>query len=64
MPVTQVTAPTELQPNHVYVIAPDANLITEDGHVQPAERSRTKGPSTAIDVFFLALADAHGERAP
>nr|WP_292444497.1 CheR family methyltransferase [Methylibium sp.] len=54
---------TALERDHVYVIAPGVNLVTDDGHVQPAVPSGRRRPSTAIDVFFRALADVHLERA-
>ena len=63
LPVRQVTARTPIEVDHVYVIAPGANLITDDGHVQPAPDSEPRRPSVAIDVFFRALADVHRERA-
>ena len=63
MTVKQVVQRTELERDHVYVIAPGDNLITEDGHVQPAAPPDKRRPSTAIDVFFRALALAHRERA-
>ena len=63
MRVQQVIERTELEADHVYVIAPGENLVTEDGHVQPAPAVGSRRPSTAIDVFFRALADAHRERA-
>lgn len=63
MSVVQVTQKTKLERGHVYVIAPGVNLVTEDGHVQPADVGGRRRPSTAIDVFFRALADVHGETA-
>jgi two-component system CheB/CheR fusion protein len=64
MPVVQVVRKSELERDHVYVIAPGVNLVTDDGHVQPAaDDGFQRRPSTAIDVFFRALAEAHRERA-
>ncbi|MDM0010570.1 CheR family methyltransferase [Variovorax sp. J22G73] len=60
--VSQVTERTLLKPGHVYVIAPGTNLITDDGHVQPAEKSN-KRPSAVIDLFFRTLGEVHRERA-
>lgn len=60
--VSQVTERTPLQAGHVYVIAPGMDLITEDGHVQPATAA-TKRPSSVIDLFFRSLAQVHRERA-
>lgn len=63
MPVQQVVRRTELERNRVYVIAPGDNLVTDDGAVQPAKTTPKRRPSTAIDVFFRALAAVHRERA-
>lgn len=60
--VSQVRGRTPLRAGHVYVIAPGMNLITEDGHVQPAE-GKPKRPSAVIDLFFRSLARAHRDRA-
>lgn len=63
MPVRQVTQTVPVEPDHVYVIAPALQLSMDDGQlvVQPLERPR--GRHVAIDVFFRALARAHGQRA-
>ena len=60
--VTQVRNKTALQAGHVYVIAPGMNLITQDGHIQPAQASG-KRPSLVIDLFFRTLAEIYRERA-
>jgi two-component system, chemotaxis family, CheB/CheR fusion protein len=60
--VVQVKSRMLLEAGHVYVIAPGMNLITEDGHVQPA-RGNPKRPSTVIDLFFRSLAKVHCRRA-
>lgn len=60
--VSQVTTRTLLQSGHVYVIAPGTNLVTADGHVQPASVP-TKRPSAVIDLFFRTLAEVYGARA-
>lgn len=60
--VSQVRSRTLLEEGHVYVVAPGMNLITDDGHVQPAEQP-AKRPSTVIDLFFRSLAVVHGQNA-
>ena len=60
--VSQVTSRTLLQAGHVYVIAPGTNLVTADGHVQPASVP-SKRPSAVIDLFFRTLAEVYGARA-
>ena len=63
LPVRQVTARMPIQVGHVYVISPGINLVTDDGHVQPASEGEPRRPSVAIDVFFRALAEVHREQA-
>jgi two-component system CheB/CheR fusion protein len=60
--VTQVVSRTALQAGHVYVLAPGMNLVTDDGHVQPAHAG-TQRPSFVIDRFFRSLAEVHRDRA-
>jgi two-component system, chemotaxis family, CheB/CheR fusion protein len=60
--VSQVTKRTRLKAGHLYVIAPGTNLITDDGHVQPAE-APGKRPSAVIDLFFRSLGEVHRENA-
>jgi two-component system CheB/CheR fusion protein len=63
MPVTQVTRPVALNPNHVYVIPPRSTLRMVDGILSVEEARRPRGPQVAIDLFFRTLADVHGEQA-
>src|SRR5215469_3712379 len=61
LPVTQVTEPVKVQPNHVYVIPPLKYLIMSDGMIRLTEPERTHGHPTSIDLFFRTLADAYGK---
>ena len=63
MPVLQVTSRVEIEPNHVYVIAPDQQLSMSDSHLTVTHVQRPRGPQVSIDVFFRTLAEAHRERA-
>jgi two-component system CheB/CheR fusion protein len=63
MPVLQVTSRVPIQPDHIYVIAPNQQLSMDDGHLDVTELERPPGSHTAIDVFFRTLAEAHRERA-
>jgi two-component system CheB/CheR fusion protein len=63
MPVLQVTSRVPVQPDHIYVIAPNQQLSMDDGHLDVTELERPPGTHTAIDVFFRTLAEAHRERA-
>ena len=63
MPVAAVSGPTPIEPDHVYVIPPNKHLSMNDGYLRLEEFDRPFGPRTAIDIFFRALAAAHGEKA-
>jgi two-component system CheB/CheR fusion protein len=63
MPVIQVAEPVRIEPEHVYVIAPNQQLSMENGSLGVSELKRTAGQHVAIDVFFRTLAAAHRERA-
>jgi two-component system CheB/CheR fusion protein len=64
MPVQQVQDGMAVQPNHVYVIPPNARLQIQRGSLRltsPIEN--TRGVRTPIDEFFRSLAEDHGELA-
>jgi two-component system CheB/CheR fusion protein len=63
MPVVQVTEPTPLRKNHVYVISPRKGLSMNDGYLRVVQLDRPQGKHVAIDFFFRALAEVHRERA-
>lgn len=63
MPVAQVTGTVAIEPDHVYVIPPNHDLVMNDSALQIVPATRTKGVRTAIDKFFRALAEVHRERA-
>jgi two-component system CheB/CheR fusion protein len=59
MPVTQVTSTTEIEKNHVYVIAPGKQLWLSEGYLRVGEREKHSHATVTIDEFFRTLADAH-----
>jgi two-component system CheB/CheR fusion protein len=61
IPVTQVTEPVKVEPNHVYVIPPLKYLVMADGMIRLTDPQRSRGAHTSIDLFFRTLADAHGK---
>ena len=63
MPVMQVNAPTDVQANHVYVIAPSHDLSMNDGQLVLSDPVRVRGVHHAIDLFFRTLAEVHQHRA-
>ncbi len=63
MPVTQVSAPAKVRPNHVYVIPPNHQLTFERGLLRLVPPQQPPGRRLAIDLFFRTLAQAYGQRA-
>ena len=61
--VSQVTSSVAIEANRVYVIAPGANLLMNDGHLVMSATVLRPGPAVAIDVFFRTLAQVHKSRA-
>src|SRR5215472_11044759 len=63
MPVAQVGDhdKAKLQPDHVYVIAPDRKLEITDTAVGAARFDQVRGQRAAIDLFFRSLATARGD---
>ena len=63
MPVCQVVRTTALEPNHVYVIPPNANLSSIDTHLRLSELEARRIKRAPIDHFLRTLAQTHGETA-
>ena len=63
MPVIQVTTPTRIEKNRVYLISPSNNLSMEDGHLYFTHVGHLPGRPVTIDLFFRSLTEAHGARA-
>ncbi|WP_322057351.1 CheR family methyltransferase [Paraburkholderia sp. J63] len=63
MPVLQVTQPTAIEPDHVYLIAPSRGLTMVDDYLRVEQNRPGEGRRAAIDLFFRTLAEAHRERA-
>ncbi|HEX7836746.1 MAG TPA: chemotaxis protein CheB, partial [Kofleriaceae bacterium] len=62
MPVRPAEDQARAQPNHVYIIPPNAVLTLERGVLRVA-RSEEAGLRTPIDAFFRSLGRDQGERA-
>lgn len=63
MPVLQVTSKVQIEPGHVYVIAPNQHMSMVDGLLLVDPLDRPRGKHIAIDMFFRTLAEVHRERA-
>jgi len=60
MPVLQATTTQPIQVDHVYVVSPNKSLQIADGMLQVADFARPEERRAPVDLFFRALADAHG----
>lgn len=60
--VREVAGNQPVEPNHIYVIPPNANLSMEGGVLKLGPRQRA-GPHRSIDSFFESLAQDQRERA-
>ncbi|MBI4752369.1 MAG: PAS domain-containing protein [Acidobacteria bacterium] len=63
MPVREVEQELPIQPNHVYVIPPNASLTISDGKLVITERLPEQGISLPINTFFESLAHEYKELA-
>jgi two-component system, chemotaxis family, CheB/CheR fusion protein len=61
MSVEQVRDNTEVVPNRVYIIPPNATLTIKDGVLQVAPPAEPRGRRMPIDSLFLSLAEDQGE---
>ena len=62
-PVQQVTENTLLEPNHVYVIPPNANLSAIDTHLRLSRLEESRRGRAPIDHFFRTLAETYHDHA-
>lgn len=63
MKVRQVTKSVQVEPNHVYVIPPEKNLVMMDGHINLAKREAEISKQVPVDLFFRTLASSYQQRA-
>jgi two-component system CheB/CheR fusion protein len=63
MPVVQIENSVKVEPEHVYVIAPDQELTIREGVVRSNKPSAPRGHRHPVDSFFPSLAEDQGERA-
>jgi two-component system CheB/CheR fusion protein len=54
MPVVQIENSIKVDPNHVYVIAPDQELTIKDGIVRTNKPTAPRGHRHPVDSFFRA----------
>jgi two-component system CheB/CheR fusion protein len=63
MPVRQVTGPTPVLADNVYLIPPSSGLAMTDGYLRLVDLPRSDGHPASVDLLFRTMAEAHGERA-
>jgi len=61
MPVRQVDDTPQLEPNCVYVIAPDRELVIDGDMIHSRPFSEPRGQRAPIDMFFRSVAAARGD---
>ncbi|HEX9841011.1 MAG TPA: CheR family methyltransferase, partial [Anaerolineales bacterium] len=59
MRVSQVDRRVSIEPDHVYVIPPNHNIVVSDTHLEIEEFAMPRRPRAPIDGFFRSLAKAH-----
>jgi two-component system CheB/CheR fusion protein len=62
IPVQQITETTLLEPNHAYIIPPNANLSAIDTHLRLTQLEKDRRERAPIDHFFRTLANTHDGR--
>ena len=63
MPVVQIEQSIAVEPDHVYVIAPDRELSIKEGVLHSDKPQAPRGQRHPVDSFFRSLAEDQGERA-
>ena len=63
MSVAEVRQGMQVQPNHMYVIPPNADITVANGVLQLIRREAPAGRHMPIDHFFRSLAEDQGGRA-
>ena len=57
MPVSEVREGEVVEPNHVYVIPPNVNMVLSKGTLRLLERAEATRQHRPIDIFFRSLAE-------
>ncbi len=63
MPVSEVVDGVMVEPNHVYIIAPNTKMILAQGMLRLAPRQKVEGKYMPGDAFFTSLAAEQGSKA-
>ncbi|WP_414574192.1 chemotaxis protein CheB [Nostoc sp. CCY 9925] len=63
MPVYEVQDGMVVEPNHVYVIPPNAKMTISQGALKLSPRGKILGHFMTVDAFFISLAEERGSQA-
>lgn len=63
MPTVQAENNVRVQPNHIYVIPPNRDMVYGDRLLQLSPRTEVRGEHRSIDRFLRSLAEAQADRA-
>ncbi|MDZ7963241.1 MAG: chemotaxis protein CheB [Aulosira sp. DedQUE10] len=63
MPVKEVEDGMVVEPNHVYVIPPNAKMTISQGVLKLTPRDKIRGQFMSVDAFFISLAEERGNKA-
>jgi len=63
MSVVEVQDGMVVEPNHVYVIPPNAMMTISQGVLKLSPRQKTRGQAMTVDTFFISLAEDRGSKA-
>jgi two-component system CheB/CheR fusion protein len=63
MPVSEVVDGVMVEPNHVYIIAPNTKMVIAQGMLRLAAREKVGGKYMPGDAFFTSLAAEQGYKA-
>jgi two-component system CheB/CheR fusion protein len=61
MQVSQVISKVDVEPDHVYVIPPNHDILMADHKLDVQEFDEPRGVRSPVDHFFRSLANAHHE---
>ncbi len=62
MPVKEIEDGMSVEPDHIYVIAPNTDLSISDGRLHLSEPAQAHGQRLPIDSFFQSLAVERGDK--
>ena len=63
MPVREVEDGMAVEPDHVYVIPPNRDMVLARGALHLAPRTESRRPHMPVDTFLCSLAQVHGSQA-